>query len=665
MIDISSIKKQLKSSDEELRIKSLVGLEGCFDDDAIDLLISSLSDESWRVRKIAVEYLSGFADTPKILPLLINCLRSEDNAGLRNAALETLENIGTPAVDSLIPYIADDDSDLRKQTLDILGAIGNKKVVPYIIQALSDPDDNVRSAAAENLGKIGDDVAVRSLIDALKKEDLLLNLSALEALSRIGGAVPIEDIKPLIFNPLLKKISMVVLGNSLDINAIPMLIDGLETGSKAVKEAAVTSIVQLVESLSLKDEAITLIADKKSFLPDLIFPCLDSNNTLLSISALRLLGWMKSVDSIPKMLAVAANDELAPVVFKVIKGFDLQAEKYLMASYEGSSDEIKPLICRLLGEIGSIAAVDFLIDALQSDIGHVRHLSASSLAKIGDKRAIKPIVSLLDDEYVDVQSAAVKGLSELAESDRGLVSGFIKEGLMSETILIRRNSIKIQASMGANADVGIALSALRDEDAVVRKNALDSLGAIGGEDAIAKIILALSDEDKEVRLAAAMQLGLMKCKDGLKPLLSLIEDEDIWVRVAAIKSISEIGGLSSAHNLADLLDDEFGLTVITSLEALGRLKAVSYAPLMMQKMQSDDSEIVKAAIESLAFWDDKTYLAALKDMLDSENWEIRLSAVRVLAAKGENDFLRKVLEIEENELIKKTVETAFRNADDS
>ncbi len=98
MTDIGNIKELLNSSDEELRLKGLTALKGLHDGSAINLLIASLGDESWRVRKIAVEFLSELEDKENTLSLLINCLRSEDNAGLRNAALETLETIGAGAL---------------------------------------------------------------------------------------------------------------------------------------------------------------------------------------------------------------------------------------------------------------------------------------------------------------------------------------------------------------------------------------------------------------------------------------------------------------------------------------------------------------------------------------------------------------------------------------
>lgn len=659
MTDIGNIKKLLNSSDEELRLKGLTALQGLYDESVINLLIASLGDESWRVRKIAIEFLSEIKDKEYTLPLLINCLRSEENAGLRNAAVETLEAIGAGAVHTLLLYINDDDHDLRKQIVDILGNIGDKQAIPHLIESLSDPDENVKSAAAENLGKIGDDEAVTSLTGALKKEDLLLQFSALEALCLIGRAVPIENIKPLLENPLLRKASLEVLGKSEDIAALPMLIAGVETRSKSTKEAALVSIVQLVESIGEREEAISLLSEESNVLPELVSPCLESDNPIVSHSTLKLLGWLQSEEFIPQMLKMSLNDETSTLVIDTIVNIGLPAQNQLISSYTSSPDEIKPLICLLLGEIGALEAVDLLISELKSDIGHVRHSSATSLGKIGDARAIKSIMPLLEDDYVDVQSSAVQALSVFALVDRAMVVAIIREGLLSMNPVFRRNCLKIQASMGGDAEIDIALTALRDEDAVVRKNAVDSLGTIGGKEAIRHIILLLNDEDKEVRIAAAGQLGKIKCDDGFQPLIALLQDEDIWVRVAAIKGIAEINPEKSASHIADLLDDDIGLTVITSLQVLGRLKLALYVPLMMKKLKSKDSEIVKIAVESLSFVDDDAYFSELADMLSNENWEIRLAVVRVLAAKGKVDLLRQISDTEDNDLVKKAVKDAL------
>ncbi|MDH3972790.1 MAG: HEAT repeat domain-containing protein [Deltaproteobacteria bacterium] len=662
MIDIEKIKSLLQVSDEELRIKGLQYMEGVRSDEAVHLLVNALGDESWRVRKAALLLLVDYGHADKLLPLLINCLRNEDNAGMRNAAIETLERIGEAVVESLFPYIDDDDHDLRKQIVDILGGIGDKRATPYLIKALSDPDENVKSAAAENLGRIGDDEAVKSLVGSLKSKDLLLCYSALEALCRIGKNIPSKEIIPLLDNPLLRKASIDALGNSEEKAALPYLISGLESRSRSTKEAALLSLVKLVESLGKEEELMALIREKSGVLPQLVSSCLSSENEEVLLAVIKLMGWLESIDFIPDLLNFALNEALMPALTEAIRGIGMKGEKIIIDYYYSGPDEIKPAICFFIGEIGSSKGVGLLLDGVKSPIGHVRHSSASSLGKIGDDRAIPFLAPLLKDDYVDVQSAAVGALSLLAKKYRESVLVLLKEGITSDSAVFKRNASHVLASIGKDGNVDLALNALRDEDAVVRKNAVDALGRLGGEEALAHIILSLSDEDKDVRMAAAGHLGEMKCREGFEPLVSLLQDEDIWVKSVALKGLAHIGGEEAAAFISNFLNDDIGLVVIAALEALGSLSLPGYGPVMMEKMESADGEIVKTAIESLSFWNDESFLKKLILMLDHENWDVRASAASLLGNKkveGLGKVMEEKLAIEDNPIVRDALKEAL------
>ena len=65
---------------------------------------------------------------------LINALGAGDNAGMRNSAVEALTKIGEGAIEPLLGVINDDDRDIRKFVVDILGGIKNKKTIPVFIE---------------------------------------------------------------------------------------------------------------------------------------------------------------------------------------------------------------------------------------------------------------------------------------------------------------------------------------------------------------------------------------------------------------------------------------------------------------------------------------------------------------------------------------------------
>src|ERR1019366_7919978 len=113
--------EQLRSADEETRRLAVVGLSGYPVDKTKDYLFAALGDVSWRVRKEAVDALLASNVSADIIEEFVLLLES-DNAGLRNSAVESLERLGVRALPVLCRHVADDDHDVRKFVIDILGS---------------------------------------------------------------------------------------------------------------------------------------------------------------------------------------------------------------------------------------------------------------------------------------------------------------------------------------------------------------------------------------------------------------------------------------------------------------------------------------------------------------------------------------------------------------
>ena len=248
--DVRVVAEHLGSDDEETRRLAVVALSRLPFNDVRDLFARAMGDGSWRVRKEAVDALSAFPFAEEIVTALVEMLRSQDNAGMRNSAAESLERIGRKAVPILDRYVADSDHDVRKFVIDILGCIGDATAVPFLLGALSDPDPNVCAAAAENLGKIGDAAAVPHLLQALTRDDLWLRYTTLEALCRIGYPVPLSSVAPLAGENLLKKAVFDCLGAIGAEDAVPILMDGLRERGKSFRDAAAVSLMRVKERLA-------------------------------------------------------------------------------------------------------------------------------------------------------------------------------------------------------------------------------------------------------------------------------------------------------------------------------------------------------------------------------------------------------------------------------
>ncbi len=147
------------------------------------ILFAAMGDENWLVRKEAVERYVHSTPSLDSIGLLLELIRNEDNAGLRNSAAAAAIRLGDRSAPVLMKMIDDSDAAFRKFIIDIMGAIADPIFVPSLICSLNDPEVNVASAAAEHLGTIGDADVVENLKKALfLRDDVFFRFAALRAL---------------------------------------------------------------------------------------------------------------------------------------------------------------------------------------------------------------------------------------------------------------------------------------------------------------------------------------------------------------------------------------------------------------------------------------------------------------------------------------------------
>lgn len=83
-------------------------------------------------------------------------------------------------------------------------------------------------------------------------------------------------------------------------------------------------------------------------------------------------------------------------------------------------DNVRLAAASALGRIGDSRAVDPLIAALD-DQQRVKEVAALSLGKLGDSRAVEPLINELDEENWEVRSSVAKALGKIGD-DRAVPS---------------------------------------------------------------------------------------------------------------------------------------------------------------------------------------------------------------------------------------------------
>ena len=150
----------------------------------VEELVRLIADSSPEYRQKALDLVMmvGFK---VCLPILEEAVRNNEDADLRNGAMDALVAFGEMAVPHLTKLLTDDNEEVRNFSTVMLGDIGNPKAVMPLIKALQDHDANVRHGAAEALGKIGDYRAVAPLQEMCKGDswDRFYANAALELLA--------------------------------------------------------------------------------------------------------------------------------------------------------------------------------------------------------------------------------------------------------------------------------------------------------------------------------------------------------------------------------------------------------------------------------------------------------------------------------------------------
>lgn len=600
-MNLQDIQSALQSADEETRRSALKSLASVSLNDSFDVVAIAMGDESWRVRKEAVDVF--LCSTPDInsIEKLLDLLRNEDNAGLRNSAAEAVIRLGTLAAQPLIEKIADPDADVRKFVIDVMGAIGDPLFLHPILGCLYDPDVNVASAAAEHLGSLGDSRAASDLVKAIvTHQSVLFRFSALEALGKLAkpGPVP-EEIVTLADQDILRKAVYDCLGKISDETSVPLLLNGFSCLPKSARAAAVKALYRIYrrsnpgERQKLADSLSSL---KGREVVQGLLELFDIRKTLLTEALIWCSQIIADVRFVPLLLEAFVIDSFAEAALMSLKTFGQAGIAEAVSRYSAADENARSSLCMLIGTCGYTDYGDLLVKALKDHSSAVRKSAAIAVGKLGLVSAASDLLPLLDDCSADVCSAAVASLRRFASLDRAAAVNMARKLSDSELAHHRRCAALVLATLGESERL---LLLVNDEDPHVRSAALSSLGSLNAGGAFRVLVMALSDADPDVRITAAEALGRLKDTAALEYLEKSLEDSDVWVQCAAMKAIDLIAPDRFFMIAKRMHTQSGGLLMITCLQLLEGSTDSEAQSIIRRALESPDRDIAMQAKKSL------------------------------------------------------------------
>ncbi len=652
---MQAIIEQLNSSNIDIRRAAVDKMRGMKNEACIPVLLSAMGDESWRVRKTAVEILFDDYTIEQYIHGLIQLLYIDDNAGARNSAIEALNRLGKKATLFLIEAFDTQNRDVRKFIIDVLGEQMDPRALSLMLHAIKDEDENVSATAVEQLGRRGEISVVDALIDILNSGELWTAYPAADALGRIGNKKAVPYLtralqrKPL-REPVLKALSHFAEPSTLQ-HIIPLLTDS----SRNIQEETLKTIEKYYHN---GVQAYLITAEMKRILGDQVLDLLItfawSSKKEVRISAILLLGLLKDEAAFTPLLDISHEEEFSEDVKKALIFIGKSKPSALLSLFNTDNPQRKRFICEVAEQIASPEYFDVLEKMLSDDDGHVRSIGAVGISKLHNMSIFPKLKRLLVDPYEDVQEAAVEALFNLKE---GLQTDELIMMLRDKNPSLRKNAARLLGKMKITVAIEALGFALKDDNVFVRKAVIEALDSIGTANSVRYLKYALTDENPDIRIAAVLSLGAIGGSDSVESLIILAADPDDAVRVAAAKALGMLGDSEVVKTLDTLLRDSNGFVVTTALEALSSIGGESAKYAIISMLDAPDIEVRRTAVNSLGVYDgvNERLIPFLKD----PDWATRIAAVRVLGAnlsESVRDELERHLDTEEDPTVIKAVE---------
>ena len=481
---------RLAQGDETARLNAAEPLSNDESYDAASLL-NALSDESWRVRRVAVKGVSQRAAPEAIAALLTSVVENHHNPALLNSALQVLVSSEVDTLSPLIELLKGSNPDLRMQAALALGEQRNARATEALIAALPDVDTNVQYHAIEALGKLKATEAVDALAAIAESRDFFLAFAALDALAKIGDAQVAPRIVPLLEDELLREPAVNLLGQLGDETAVAPLTALLNTPT-APTDAIANALATLRDRYEEQYGEGAYIADltSREISPTGVQNLLDALDTpgkedLRPIAL--VLGWVKGSSVDRALTRVMGRVDLRNEIIDALVRHGAATVDLLITQLTAEDLEVRRSAVVALGRIGDATATPALINILNDDSLVID--AANALGQLGDPRAVDGLLTLIGNDDASVRQAAVSALNSLALT------------AMSERII----------------------PLLRDPDPNVRESAVKIAGYFGYRDAADALVDLSRDPNERVRCAAIEHLPFIEDERALDVLAQSIK----------------------------------------------------------------------------------------------------------------------------------------------
>ncbi|MEZ5359467.1 MAG: HEAT repeat domain-containing protein [Candidatus Zixiibacteriota bacterium] len=621
-MSIDDLLNQLSSPDFFEREEAVKQLGQMDADEAIAGLVMALEDDDRGIRELAADCLvkQGCDTSSRLLASFMG----HNEISVRNLAAEILVRIGGNAVPALVEALDDNDHDVRKFALDVLGLIKDKSVAGRVHAMLDDRNDNVACSAAEALGHLGTEDSVEPLLTAFDKHDFLRPQAA-EALGRIGSASAYDGLVQHLHadDPVVLYSVIEALGRLGDTRAIEHLHQFLESDQELISDAATAAVIRLakagdkttyakfsdkrlkkflLDSLNSDDPTIVQFAlqelrhwNEPEIVEELLHLIVKSDGDIVEqISDILKLVGSPAVDGLRNALINANDEGKIKLMESVCRSGDVRLSEIISELSNSPNPDVRQAVALSLGKCGSPKSNVILRTLIGDAVGHVRAAAVKSIGWLGaTDEDVDMLIECLNDDYPDVREAAMGAM--ILVGNEIVINTFTRDLDHEDPERPRLAAIAL-GMIGEEGTRQPLLSAVSHSDPAVRRSAIEALVRLGGVEDFGPIRAGLNDENNLVRKAAVTAMVSLIGRQAVDDIKHLLNDDDIWVRYHTIDAIGSIGDPKLSHLVLPFLEDEQDILKIAAIKALAAMGDTSCVS-QLQKVVAEGNTDLENAIE--------------------------------------------------------------------
>ncbi|TAL21976.1 MAG: hypothetical protein EPN94_11980 [Nitrospirae bacterium] len=400
-----------------------------FGERAIDVLVSHAWSNKPDVRISAILLLGLMKDERALAPLLELSLEEDLAEDVKRALVfigKEKPGVILPLFDTISPY-------QKRFICSVAGEIAAPLFYDVLEKLMTDEDGHVRTLAALGISNIGDVRAIKSIKNLLSDVYEDVQEAAVAALAALKPGLAIDEFIETLGerNPLLRKNSVLLLGEIGAVEAVPALGFALKDGDVHVRSAVVKALSMIKTEESIK--YLTL--------------ALTDENSDIRVSAALSLGKIKG-KGVSESLALLLTDP---------------------------DDAVRVAAVKALGELGDRNISGQLVGLLSSDTsGFVITAAIESLSRIGGEGSGKALVKMLSSRDKEIKRTAIRALAPFEGIEDSLLP-FLDDGDWATRMAAVEVLGARASALGGKVRLELEKLLDKEEDPIVRKAIEESL----------------------------------------------------------------------------------------------------------------------------------------------------------------------------------------------